>query len=89
MSVYIIALHQESASVWQQMKDTWPGRHHVITSTLAFVAPPGISTPSEVANTLGITKDDGALGFVLQMDSYSGRSFTAAVEWLRKAQSNE
>lgn len=91
MSVYLIALHERSDSVWRKMEEAWPGRHHVITSTLAFVAPRGISTPSEIAKVLGITagEDDRALGFVLQMDSYSGRSFTEAVDWLKKAQSNE
>lgn len=90
MSIYLIALHERSDSVWQKMAEAWPRRHHVITSTLAFVAPEGISTCTEVAKALGITaEDDRALGFVLQMDSYSGRSFTEAVDWLKKAKSNE
>lgn len=49
MSVYLIAIHEQSAAAWERLKTTWPSRHHLVTDTLAFVAPEGITTAVDVA----------------------------------------
>lgn len=85
MSVYLIALHEQSTDVQARLKTTWPSRHHFVTDTLAFVAPEGITTAVDVAKEVGMTDAEDVMGFVVAMDDYSGRSWEDAVRWLEKA----
>ena len=85
MSVYLIAIHEQSAAVWERLKTTWPSRHHLVTDTLAFVAPEGITTAVDVAKKVGMTDAEDVMGFVVEMNDYSGRSWEDAVRWLEKA----
>lgn len=85
MSVYQSAIHEQSAAVWERLKTTWPSRHHLVTDTLAFVASEGITTAVDVAKKVGMTDAEDVMGFVVEMDDYSGRSWEDAVRWLEKA----
>lgn len=85
MSIYLIALHEQSTDVQARLKTTWPSRHHFVTDTLAFVAPEGITTAVDVAKEVGMTDAEDVMGFVVAMDDYSGRSWEDAVRWLEKA----
>ena len=85
MSVYLIVAHEQSAAVWERLKTTWLSRRHPVTDTLAFVVPEGITTAVDLAKKVGITDAEDVMGFMVEMDDYSGRGWEDAVRWLEKA----
>ena len=57
-----------------------------MTETLAFVAPEGITIPEGISEEIGMNEEEDALGFVVQMDSYAGRSSLTTIKWIDKAE---
>ena len=86
MSVYVIILKEPKTEVWEQVRETWPNHHYILSDTAAFVAPAGISLIGQVCDRLGINDvQKNANGVVLEITAYQGYSDTALGEWLTKA----
>ena len=46
-----------SSDAWNQVKEHWPDRSHIMNDHMAFVAEPGIGTATEIKKTLGISTE--------------------------------
>ena len=89
MSTYLIALSDRNEAAWDLVKKNWPGCHHIIDERLAMVSPSGISTASEISQSIGISTGLSApSGIVVEFfqNACSGVLSTQAVDWLRKVQ---
>lgn len=73
MTIFLVVLVEPDENAWERISEKWPERHHIISNTLAFVAPEGISTAKSVRDAVGI--DVGTIapsGVVVPMDDHSG-----------------
>ena len=87
MSVYVIILESAQEEVWDKLKEEWPNHHYLMpsNSTVAFVAPPGITIESVIGQTLGIDlgKQEGLV--VEISNSTYGYVGGGVADWIRKA----
>ena len=86
MSVYLITLEEKNEQAWERIRETWPKRHRLVTDTMAFVAPEGVSVPKDVSDAIGMNPGEDVGGFVVQLESYAGRSFNSTLKWIENAQ---
>ena len=86
MSVYLITLQEKNEAVWEKIRTTWPKRHRIETDALAFVAPEGITVAEDVSEAIGMNSEEDVSGFVVQMESYAGRSFKSTIKWIKNAE---
>ena len=85
MSIYLIALNEDSPNDWESLKEAWPDRHYILTDRLAFVAPRGISLTEDIAETLGMDDDSNITGLVIEwQEPCTGYNRKALWEWIRK-----
>lgn len=86
MSVYLITLEEKNEQVWEKIRETWPKRHRLVTDTMAFVAPEGITVAKDVSDAIGMNPEEDVGGFVVPLESYAGRSFSSTLKWIENAQ---
>ena len=89
MSIYLIALEEKNEQVWEKIEATWPNRHRFVTDTMAFVAPEGITVTEDVSEAIGMNPEEDVSGFVVQMESYSGRSLKSTIRWINNAEAEK
>ena len=88
MSIYLVTLNEDSADEWATLKTTWPGRYHILTNRIAFVAPQGLSLSEDIAETLGMNEEMDVTGLVIEWQSPStGYNRKALWEWMKKIRS--
>lgn len=87
MAVYAVYLNEPDEAVWQKLQAKWPGRHHVVTGNMAFVAPEGIATTADVVEAAGLGGDPEVLGIVIACGAYNGFHRGDLWEWLQEVQS--
>lgn len=89
--LYLVALTAPSRTAWKKLEQLYPTRHHVVSGTMAFVAPDGISAVSDLGRKLGIAiGDSDPTGLVVKIndpDLYWGVLPTSAIDWLKAARS--
>ena len=86
MSVYAIVLQKPDTAVWQTIRETWPDYHYIWHTHAAFVAPPGITTATQISTTLGFNADSYKIGIAIEMTpSHLGFVEEGLVAWLGKA----
>ncbi len=87
MSTYVIVLQERDDSVWGIVKEEWPHRHFIWNDYAAFVAPPGITTSLEIAETLGFNPTGDRRGIVSELTpAHRGYVKMALVEWIKNAE---
>ena len=84
MSTYAIFLNVPNQDAWEGLKAEWPGRYFIMDDRLAFVAPEGITTTTDIANVVGINQETARLGIVLEYSSHTGFNRNDLWEWLGK-----
>ena len=87
-TLYLVALTEASDDAWRAMQMHYPNRHQIVSATMAFVVPDGISTAAMIKDAVGIDMSDGApSGIVVQLDQNrcSGVLPGAVVDWIRQA----
>ena len=87
MDTYAIILNDPSTFAWQAIRDAWPERHFLLTERVALVAPEGITLVDDIAERVGIGKEQEILGIVIELGNYTGFNRSALWEWMRKVQS--
>ena len=86
MSIYLIALNDDSPDEWGTLKKSWPNRHYILTNRLAFVAPEGISLTEDIGEILGIDEEGDITGLVIEwQEPCYGYNKKALWEWTKKA----
>jgi len=85
MSVYAIYLNEPDEDAWKALKETWPDRHFILTDCMAFAAPQGITTTSDIINAVGIGEEREVVGIVFELNANGGYNRGDLWEWLRKA----
>lgn len=88
MSTYGVYLNEPNEEVWNAVKTNWPRRHYILTDTLAFVAPEGISTTAQVGESVGIgsPKKKQIAGMVFEVARIFGNNKKDMWEWLENAE---
>lgn len=87
MSIYLVALNDDSPDDWATLKRTWPGRHHILTDRIAFVAPTELSLCKDIGETLGMNKEKDVTGFVMAWEGPCfGWNKSVLWEWMKKVQ---
>ncbi len=86
MSIYAVFLNEPNEEAWKSVKEKWPGRHFILTGNLAFVAPEGITTTSDIAGIVGIGGESELLGIVFDWAAHNGFNRGDLWEWLGKVQ---
>ena len=89
MSIFLIALIEPDDEVWRVVREEWADHHEMLSDAMAFVRPPGVSTPNTVKERIGISpEEDAPTGIVVEISpgSVSGALPTRSVEWLRAAE---
>ena len=84
MAVYLIALNEPDENIWETVRNMWPERHHILTDSMAFVAPEGVALTQEIADSLGMNSEGGVSGIVAELNNYGGFNRSALVEWMTK-----
>ena len=85
MTVYAVYLNEPDETAWTALREHWPnGRHFILTDNLAFVAPEGIITTSQIAEATGIGEEQELLGLVFEWSAHHGFNHSDLWEWLRK-----
>lgn len=86
MRVYLITLEEKNEQAWERIREAWPKRHRLVTDTMAFVAPEGISVAEDVSDAIGMNAEEDVGGFVVPLESCAGRSFDSTLKRLENAQ---
>ena len=89
MSVFLVALTRPGNKGWGILEENWPGRYHIVSNAIAFIAPTGITTSKQIKETLDIsTGPDSASGVVVNMigGGYDGVLPSDAADWIRGTQ---
>ena len=86
MSVCLVTLEEKNEQVWERIGETWPKRHRLVTDTMAFVAPKGLSVPEAVSDAIGMNPEEDVSGFVVPLESCAVRSFDSTLKRLENAQ---
>ena len=55
MSIYLVALNEDTQNDWRVLKQQWPGRFYVLNGHLAFVAPQDVNEADRIATILGMS----------------------------------
>ena len=84
MSIYLIVLNDPDPGTWEAVKAKWGDDHRFLTDRIAFVAPEKTVLTREIADTLGMNKEGGIRGIIVEMENFSGFNSADAVEWVRK-----
>ena len=84
MSIYAVFLNDPDDEAWARVNEHWNGRQYILSDHLAFVAPEETTLTEEIANTIGINKDGGVVGIVIESSGHFGFNNPGLWEWMRK-----
>ena len=82
MAVYAVILNDPSDAAWQRVRE-WD-QHFVLTDRIAFVATEDLTLTHDVATAVGMNKDGGVRGIVIEATNRSGWNDSLFIEWLGK-----
>ena len=91
--VYCLVLDEANIEIADKVREVWPDRNYVLTNSIMFMSPKGISTCRSVSEKLGLFKkeedEDKKTPNHIVMDFsstiYSGWHDGSVWEWLKKA----
>ena len=82
MTVFAVILNDPNDAAWQRVKE-WE-LHFILTDRIAFVATEDMTLTHEIAATIGMNRDGGVIGLVIESTNRSGWNNSALNEWLGK-----
>lgn len=87
MTAFAIVLNAPDPRAWKLVEEHWPeGKHHIVSSTLAFVSGDRESTmTASIAELVGMNQELGIQGVVLQVAYYFGFNRSDLWEWMAKS----
>lgn len=87
MSIYLVALNEDTQDGWRVLKQQWPGRFYILNDHLAFVAPQDVNEADRIATILGMSDQKQVAGFVLELSGeFQGYNDNALWDWIDKVQ---
>lgn len=87
MNTYAVHLDKPNDEAWNAIRMEWPNRSFFLTDHLAFVAPEGITTTAEMAETVGTGGERQVSGIVFDRTSHNGFNRGDLRERLQNTQS--
>ncbi len=82
MTVYAVILNDPDETAWRKVRE-WK-QHYVLTDRIAFIATDDLTLTHEIAATIGINREGGVTGLVLESTNRAGWNDSALIEWLGK-----
>ena len=84
MSIYAVFLNEPNEEAWARLRKHWKKRQYVLTDRLAFVAPEEATLTEEIANEIGMNKEEQITGIVIESSEHFGFNSRSLWEWMRK-----
>ncbi len=87
-TTYLITLTDNSAAALETIKQTWPDGYYPISDNLIMVSVKGVSTPSQIAEKVGIKIEGTSFGLVLSMNKATAAGVLPSdvVDWIKSAE---
>ena len=84
MSIYAIVLTDPDEGAWAAIREEWSDAHILLTDRIALIKAGPSTTTADISQRVGMNREKGVTGLVLDATYRSGFAESRLIEWLAK-----